>query len=233
MTANHHHPATRLERGARAATGAVCGVGIERRADHQGARECSAVTLDCRKWKGPVGAARAIDRLVDAMPSPPDLREPGFVLWRYLVPVAALPVAPGAEAEAPRPGLVMMGVIAGMKKAPCRAHLFGAAFSAHSLGRLLDRTGFQSDPVKAMHAAHDALLALPAEEGNRLFDLPGFPLPAGPGAFLTTLRRVGADRSPLAVASTWISTDQTYDDQVSDLAAWQRLLNQFAASASG
>ena len=90
-----------------------------------------------------------------------------------LVPVAALPVAPGAEAEAPRPGLVMMGVIAGMKKAPCRAHLFGAAFSAHSLGRLLDRTGFQSDPVKAMHAAHDALLALPAEEGNRLFDICG------------------------------------------------------------
>jgi hypothetical protein len=73
----------------------------------------------------------------------------------------------------------MMGVIAGMKKAPCRAHLFGAAFSAHSLGRLLDRTGFQSDPVKAMHAAHDALLALPVEEGSRLFDLPGFPLPAG------------------------------------------------------
>ena len=53
-----------------------------------------------------------------------------------------------------------------------------------------------------MFQAHGALLALPPAEGGKVFDLADLPLPGGPGAFLATPRRIGAEASPLAVCRT-------------------------------
>jgi hypothetical protein len=179
-------------------------------------------------WKGRVGTARAIDKITRAMPVPPDLYDATMAVWRYLRPVPALPSAD--PDEPPRPGVVMMVVIAGRRGRLVRCETFGAAFTLHAVGRLLDRSGFQADPVAAMLEAHAALAAVPPQDGERLFDLRAAELPAAGGAFLASPGRFGPDAAPLAIARTWVAGSQTFPQQDRHLAAWRTLLDQPVAA---
>jgi hypothetical protein len=175
-------------------------------------------------WKGRVGTERAIQRIVAAMPVAPELRGPQMVLWRYLAPVVALPTVDDADAEPTRPGFIVKAIIAGRRMRPCRPELFGAAFTVHAVGRLLDRSAFRADPTSAMLEAHAALAAVAPMDGDKLFDLDNLEMPAADGAFLATPCRIGPEESPLAVARTWVSTGQTHPQQDRHLAAWTEFL---------
>ena len=140
-----------------------------------------ARTLDCPSYKGKVGTARALARIAAAMPRPPDHRKADMLIWRYPQPVDAIPNAAGTEDERPRPGVVIMGVVAGRRARPCRPERFGLAFSLHSLGRLLDRSAFAADVHAAMFECHDALMTLQKPEGTQIFGLGSILLPAAGG----------------------------------------------------
>jgi hypothetical protein len=188
-----------------------------------------AQVLNGISWKGPIGSARAIQKIVAAMPRPPDLRGPRMVAWRFLSPVGALPTGEGAEAEPPRPGVVMKALVAAHRKPGRRVEPFGFAATLHALHRLCDRSGFAVDPAAAMYAAHDALMSLQTDEGPEVFALSGFPLPTMGGFFLCRPHSVGAGDSPLATGYTWVANDQAHSDQARDVGAWQRLMDQVAA----
>jgi hypothetical protein len=173
--------------------------------------------------KGQVGSARAISKIVDAIPAAPDWREPTMALWRFLKPVPSLPSAD--PNEPPRPGVVVMAVIAKRRGRPIRCESFGVAFTAHALGRLLDRSGFQADPVTAMLQAHDALCQLPTEAGAALFDLDRAELPAAGGAFLSLPGRFGQAEAPIAVCRTWVAGDMLLGTQNITMARWRDLLD--------
>jgi hypothetical protein len=99
---------------------------------------------------------------------------------------------------------------------------FGACFTRHALGRLLDRSGMRGDPIAAMFAAHDALAALPVPEGAAIFDRADFLVPAAGGCFSAAPRVIGARKSPLAVCRTWFDDDALHADQAAHVAAWRR-----------
>jgi hypothetical protein len=137
--------------------------------------------------------------------------------------VAALPRANSAEAA--RPGFVVMGLLTCPGGRPRAPETFGVAFTAHAIGRLLDRSGFRADPVAAMLEAHGALTHLDPEDGERIYDLQTtVELPAAGGAFLTTPGRFGPRETPLAIARTWVDGDQLHADQAGKLAKWRALL---------
>jgi hypothetical protein len=71
----------------------------------------------------------------------------------------------------------------------------------HALGRLLERTSFQADPVVVMLEAHDALLATFSGVARTMLEIPG-----GSGGFLVTMRGLtnGGDALMLAAAETWV-----------------------------
>jgi hypothetical protein len=103
---------------------------------------------------------------------------------------------------------------------------FGASFTFHALGRLLDRSGFAADPIAAMFETHDALLVLPPPEGRKMYELQRVRRPAAGGAFLATIRHVGKGEAPLVVARTWLGRDQLRDDQAADISAWREMVEQ-------
>jgi hypothetical protein len=149
---------------------------------------------------------------------------PTGAVWRFLQPVDALPILGDRENEAPRAGIVVMGMVATRPGRLVRAQTFGIGFSLHALGRLLDRSAFRADPIAAMLEAHNAVAALNLEDGERVFGLAAVELPAAAGAFLATPCRFGSDSIPMAVARTWIAGGQTFPQQDQHLEAWRRLL---------
>jgi hypothetical protein len=173
-------------------------------------------------WKGPIGTARALDRIAGAMPVPPDLRGPAVAIWRYLAPVSTLPSMD--PDETPKPGVVVMAVIARRRGRMVRCESFGAAYTLHAIGRLLDRSGFRADPIAAMMESHNALTVLPTHEGTQIFDLRNVELPAAGGAFLASPGRFGPDAAPLAIARTWVAGTMTFPQQDRHLEAWRELL---------
>ena len=100
---------------------------------------------------------------------------------------------------------------------------FGLDISRHALGRLLDRSLFRADPRAAIVEAHDAMLALAPDEGAKLFKLSRFLLPAGAGCFSVTPRSM--ETGPMAVARTWLHSDQLFADQARDASTWDQLLD--------
>lgn len=168
---------------------------------------------------------RALDALVARMPLAPYARARRTLVWRFLQPIEALPGALHAQ-----PGVVMQAILVGALERPGLAvEPFGIAFAAHALGRLFDRGGPAVDPITAMLAAHDALVALGLIEGAQVYALPSVTLPAAGGAFLATPRRVGPTAAPLAVCRSWVSGDQLRTDQDATVAAWRGLLDPVPA----
>jgi hypothetical protein len=188
------------------------------------ANKIPAEILNGSSWRGKVGAERAIERIVRGMPRPPDFRNPKLVMWLFLEPTSALPVALGGKEEPARAGITMKALIAAHKKPGRRVSLFGFAASLHALHRCCDRSNFAVDPVKAMYSAHTALACLAPAEGAQIFELAKVVLPTPGGTFLATTTRVGIGQDPLCVAKTWIGADQTHQHQDADLSAWARLL---------
>ena len=169
------------------------------------------------RHKGPVGRERALSRILQAIPAKPFRQEFRTVLWRDLVP----------EHDSIRVDLLSVGFGTG------RFHRqsFGIAYSHHALGRLLDRSAFAENPMTAMLAAHDCLLGLTPDEGYRTFELKTLTLPTSRGAFLVTPRAPATDdECPFAMAKTWISTNQTGDDQDAEIAVWRKLTSSDAAT---
>jgi hypothetical protein len=78
-------------------------------------------------WKGRTGARRALERICAAMPKPPDRREPGLIVWRFLRPVPTIPIAVGADPDPPQPALVVMAIVAARRSSVCRVQPFGLA----------------------------------------------------------------------------------------------------------
>ncbi len=194
------------------------------RAINRGFSQIPAAYLNCPRWKGKTGATRAIEKIARAMPIPPDLRSSDGILWRWLQPVAQLLV----DDEIPCPGIMVMTIFAGRKRKACTIETFGAGFTLHAIGRLLDRSGFKADPVAAMCESHNALVALSSVEGRQFFALASAELPAGGGAFLATPHHLGSNEAPVAICKTWVSGGQTFPDQDANLAAWHTLISSGA-----
>jgi hypothetical protein len=174
--------------------------------------------FDGSRWKGRVGTARAIERICSAMPRAPDHRTDRVAIWRYLQPLVELPGADDDDQR--RSGVMMFGIIAERKRRRRRIEPFGIAFTTHAIGRLIDRSNFTADPERAMFDSHDALMALPALEFDRAFNLPDIVLPAAGGMFLARSRRIGLNDAPLMVCNTWVHADQAFQTQQADLSAW-------------
>ena len=100
-------------------------------------------------------------------------------------------------------------------------HPWGLAFTDHALCRLLERSGYTADPEGAMQEAHDLLLAAPGDLAAVLEAEVRWAIPAGPGAFLATLRRTNDGEPDLVVltADTWVSVDQLRPEQEAQVAA--------------
>jgi hypothetical protein len=106
--------------------------------------------------------------------------------------------------------------------------LLGLIVTAHALGRMFDRGGFDLDGAAAIFDAHDALLVLNPEEGAALWALGGssIPLPAGPGFFVGGSRLVGDILPPVIICRTWLHDDQNANRRrVSTVDAWRRLVS--------
>lgn len=156
------------------------------------------------------GADRAGDQIAARMPIASLARRRRGLTWRYIRPVV----------HDEQPELKVSGVFVNAPGLPGIAVLpFALTIAFHAVGRLLDRSSFQADPVRSILEAHDALLALSPDECLRLFALPRFMLPGGQGAFLVT-----ASRNPaMLTARTWIDADQFGDDQERDANAWSQV----------
>ena len=176
------------------------------------------------RWKGARGSERAILRIRELMPRPPDLFGGRLVGWRYL---AVLPAIPGDEPNASQPCLAVKAIIAQHKKPGAGAGLFGLIVSLHAVERAYQRAP-DINVTASIFAAHNALLALESE-GPQVFALSRFPLPCAGGLFLASPSYVGPERSPVAVCHTFVATDMAFSDQARDVAAWQRLLDQATA----
>jgi hypothetical protein len=186
-------------------------------------------TLNCPEWKGKVGAQRAINRIIAAMPRPPDLRLERTVIWRFLRPVAVVPHDPGSQDKVDRPGLEVVGIVAAHRARPARPSSFGLAVTTHACGRLIDRSTREIDVAAAIYESHDCLLALPGIEGEAIFNLKELILPASDGMFLANPFHIAAGNVPIAVARTWVSSDMAHKRQTADLSVWHRLLEQAKA----
>lgn len=200
---------------------------IERAADALPRRMLRDLAL-----KSEIGRARTLARILAMMPVPPFHSDGRRLAWRYLKPTARVPAAAGAPDQAAdeQACVTMYAVLVNSGGRPrVSVEPFGAAFTRHCLGRLLDRSGMRADPVDAMFAAHDELARLGAEQGAETFGQADFLVPAAGGAFSATPRRVGARQSPLAVCRTWFDADMVHADQAVRLAAWREITDQAAA----
>jgi hypothetical protein len=196
----------------------------------QAVRSIPVAWMDGTRWKGTKGSKRAIDRIRARMPCPPDLLLPRAVFWRYLCP---LPEIPDAADEPAQPCIAVKAVIAGHGRPPTGPVLLGLIVTAHALGRLFDRGGFDLNAEAAIFDAHDALLVLSPEEGAALWALgdSSIPLPAGPGFFVGESRLVGDIRPPVIICRTWLHDDQNANlRRVSTVDAWRCLVSKTLAA---
>jgi hypothetical protein len=167
------------------------------------------------------GSERALDALVARMPVAPYGRARRTLAWRFLQPTSAIPGAVPTQG-----GVVVHAVLIGALGRPgLSIEPFGCSFTIHALQRLFGRAGPGVDPVAAMFAAHDALLALGPIEGAQVFKLSTVTMPTPGGAFLASL---APGALPMAVADTWVADGQTYPDQDAELVAWRELLDPVA-----
>ena len=170
-----------------------------------------ALARDARRAFGRRADA-ALAHIVDSIPVLPIARDRRTAAWRYMRPVG----------DARRSAVRVMALLLNAHGLPgLSMQAFGLEVSRHALGRLLDRSQFRADPVRAVLEAHASLLNLTPAEGDRLFSLPAFPLPAERGAFLVSLN--GAEDRPMALARTWIDGDQLFDDQQKHIDNWSIL----------
>jgi hypothetical protein len=179
--------------------------------------------MDGTRWKGTKGSKRVIERICARMPRPPDLLLPRVVLWRYLCPLSEIPDAADEPAQ---PCIAVNVMIARHGSPPRGPMLLGLIVTAHALGRMFDRGGFDLDGAAAIFDAHNALLVLTPEEGAALWALEdsSIPLPAGPGFFLGESRLVGNIQPPVIICRTWLHDDQNANlRRVSAVDAWRRL----------
>jgi hypothetical protein len=179
--------------------------------------------------KGKVGAARAMTRIFAGMPVQPFHAERRIAAFRYLKPVDGVPAAIDGQFHAgdQQQAIVMQAILINARRTGwLSSEPFGASFTFHALGRLLDRSGFSADPIAAMFETHDALLVLPPTEGRKIYDLQHVRLPAAGGAFLASIRHVGTGEAPLVIARTWLDRDQLRADQAADISAWRELAEQ-------
>lgn len=162
----------------------------------------------------------ALDALAARMPLPAFYRERRRMGWRFLEPVAVLPdVVPAV------PGVMMKAVLVGALGRPgLSIEPFGLCLTLHSLHRMFDRGGPSIDPVQAITAAHDALIALGPIEGAQVFSLPTLTLPTPGGAFLAHARVLRHGDLPMVTAKTWVADGQMHKDQDAELTAWRALL---------
>lgn len=170
------------------------------------------LTRDARR-KFSKGAAQAVDRIVRTIPAQLLLRDGRSAAWRYLRPT------PEHRAID-----VMVMLLNAYGKPGLRKQQFGLSVTYHALGRVLDRSVMMGDPVRAIFEAHDALLVLEPTDGDKLFELQSFLLPADRGSFVVVPDRADNDL-PMAVARTWLDADQLFPDQEAHVAAWGRLLH--------
>ena len=204
---------------------------VEARKIEQAADKVPRRLLRDLALKAEIGRARTLARILAAMPLRPFHCDGRSVAFRYLKPLPAVPAAAGAEAEAPdgQPCVAVFAVLVNSAGRPRMSREpFGACFTRHALGRLLDRSGMRADPVQAMLTAHDELAALGAQRGAETFGQRDFLLPCGGGCFSGRPRKIGSRQSPLFVARTWIDVDMTGADQSERLAEWHRLADQAA-----
>jgi hypothetical protein len=186
-------------------------------------RSLPVTWMDGTRWRGTKGSKRVIERICAQMPCPPDLLVPRAVFWRYLSP---LPRIPDAAHEPAQPCIAVKAVFARHKKPPRKPELLGLIVTAHALGRLFDRGGFDLDAAAAIFDAHNALLVLTPEEGAALWALgdSSIPLPAGPGFFVGESRVVGDIQPPVIICRTWLHDDQARARSAANAEAWRLLL---------
>jgi hypothetical protein len=179
--------------------------------------------MDGTRWKGTKGSERAIERIRARMPYPPDLVVPRLVFWRYLFPLSEIPYAADEPAQQ---CIAVKAVIARHKMPARRPELLGLIVTAHAVGRMFDRGGFDLDAATAIFDAHNALLVLTPEEGAALWALrdSSIPLPAGPGFFVGESRVVGDIQPPVIICRTWLHDDQARARSVANAEAWRLLL---------
>ena len=159
--------------------------------------------------KNPIRCRQGMRHVERAMPIRPVWVGQRGYAWRFLRPL-------GDTIE-------VQAVLLGAKNRPAVSiESFGLNCCRHAIGRLLDRTGFVADPVRALFEAHDALMRLEPDDGRQVFDLPALPLPAAGGCFLTV--REPLDDRPMLSARTWIAADQRYRDQDQSMEIWARFL---------
>jgi hypothetical protein len=176
-------------------------------------------------FKRGIGAERAWGHLLARMPRPPHRmdRDEHIALWRLLRPVDAVMINPADGEDIGDQAIVAswLAIGRGRGRAVRREGPWGASFTNHALGRLLERTGFQADPVAVMLAAHDALLSASTGCARTMVGERLWAIPAGPGAFLTTVRglTLDGDALVLATAETWVSDDQLWPQQAAQVAA--------------
>jgi hypothetical protein len=189
----------------------------------QAVQSIPAAWMDGTRWKGTKGSKRVIERICARMPWPPDLLLPRLVFWRYLCPLSEIP---DADDEPAQRCIAVKAVIARHKKPPRKPELLGLIVTAHALGRLFDRGGFDLDATAAIFDAHNALLVLTPEEGAALWALEdsSIPLPAGPGFFVGKSRVVGDIQPPVIICRTWLHDDQAKARSAANAEAWRLLL---------
>jgi hypothetical protein len=181
--------------------------------------------LTALEKKAEVGRVRTLAHVLRAMPIRPLYSDGRSLCFRYLKPMSTVPAAAGAPGGVAddQPCIVIWAVLLNAAGRPRMSREpFGACFTRHALGRLLDRSGMRGDPIAAMFAAHDALAALPVPEGAAIFDRADFLVPAAGGCFSAAPRVIGARKSPLAVCRTWFDDDALHADQAAHVAAWRR-----------
>ncbi len=105
-----------------------------------------------------------------------------------------------------------------------RPEPLGMVVTMHAAGRFIDRTSGTADPLAAIMAAHDALVALQPVDGSKVLRLSDITLPAADGAFLATTMRMRGGEAPIAVCRTWVSRDQLHTRQAAHLRAWSDYL---------
>ena len=158
-----------------------------------------------------VGASKAMGRILDRMP-PPIQCSPRQAVWRLLIPAG----------EDEPPSIAVQAILLGARNRPAICiEPFGLLVTRHALARIIDRSGGTVDPVAATIEAHNRLLALSPEDGEKLFQLQQLLLPAGPGVFLVSPRPRSGHEGPSAICKTWVSNDHLWDNQSRDVAAWR------------
>jgi hypothetical protein len=180
-----------------------------------------ATLLDGSKWKGAVGSARAMDRIIRHAPRPPDYRDTKTIMWRYLKPLLSIPG--DNEDNPPQRCLVMCAIIATYKKMYRTTNLFGTAWAEHSIARLCERGGPDLDILAVLFECNDNLMILGKDDGDRVYELPSLTVPAGPGFFIAYPRHVGPEHSPLCVCRTWYADEMKSGARVADAEAWRVL----------